>query len=296
MLSNSFIVWYLFLGGLGAGLYLAAFVIRLRTRKHAMPRIELYRATWQPALIGSFATLAIGCVFLAKDLALFDSVLLLFVKPTLSALSIGTYALICLLVGLAVLIALSFKNNFSLSSRASVVVEVFVAIIALVVILYTGVLLSSVASVPLWHSVFVPVLFLLSSLSSGVAGMVVIVMFVQSDLVRAYHTLAFLLRADAIIIVLEVIVVTIVAVQLQGTLALSSLESLATGSLSGLFWIGFVGCGLLLPLVLECVMLSRQPHERSLYFLLGASLLAGAFFLRYLIIFGGVHISTFMFS
>lgn len=297
MLFSDLIVWYLFLGGLGGGLCLVALFVEFRARSESYPWVELGRATLKPALVIALIALAAGSICLMKDLALPEKALLLFVKPTFSAITVGTYALTGLMVCIALLATLAFRENAPARPRLGAALRVVAAILSLVVIVYTGVLLSSMAAVPLWLSVCIPVLFTLSSLSSGIAGIALLSAFPRPTMHATSSALRMLLTADAVLIALEIISVVALAVHLLGNAAaLASVEALVSGQLAPHFWVGFVACGLLAPIILEIVFYSRLSRCPAFFIALGCLILIGAFFLRYCTIFGGTHLSAFMFA
>lgn len=278
-------------------MFLAAFFVDFRSRGNRNQWAALRRKIWTPALIGSFVSLAAGSICLVKDLALPEKALLLFIKPTFSAITVGTYALTGLLLCLAVLILLDFSGRRFAYRAAESVLRCVAAILSVVIIVYTGLLLSTMAAVPLWLSVFVPVLFALSSLSSGIAGVSFLAAFPQPALRETSDALRSLLKMDIAIIALEIASVLALGISVFGdTAALASVDTLASGQLAPQFWIGFILCGLAAPIVMEVVFSSRLSRKPAFYIVLGCLILTGAFFLRYCTVFGGVHLSAFMFA
>ena len=192
------IVCYLFLGGTGAGACLVLAVLGLlapRERvavaidgargsvsRRSSPRVVLrvpepYRKLLAPGYAAALVTLALGMVFLLADVGRADRVLLLLANPTLSFVAVGAWSLAACAV-LAALAALAwggFARRASL--RAVRVLAVALAVAALVVMAYTGLLLQSLSAVPLWASPWLPVLFVLSSLSCGAALVLAVAQF-----------------------------------------------------------------------------------------------------------------------
>ena len=130
---------------------------------------------------------------------------------------------------------------------------------AAVVMAYTGLLLQSMRAVALWHSPWLPALFVLSSLSCGFALVVGAAQF--SEAAGAFASvLSRSALADAGVIVAE----ALAAVALLATVAhaaqaggangttvaaAESVRQLACGVQAPLFWGGFVTLGLAIPLV-----------------------------------------------
>ena len=278
-------------------MFLAAFFVDFRSQGNRNQWAALRRKIWTPALIGSFVSLAAGSICLVKDLALPEKALLLFIKPTFSAITVGTYALTGLLLCLAVLIRLDFRGRGFAYRAAEGVLRCVAAILSIVIIVYTGLLLSTMAAVPFWMSVFVPVLFVLSSLSTGIAGIAFFAAFPRPALRETSDALRSLLRMDIAIIALEIVSVLALGIGVFGnTAAIVSVETLINGQLAPQFWIGFILCGLAAPIVMEVVFSSRLSSKPAFYIVLGCLILTGAFFLRYCTVVGGVHLSAFMFT
>lgn len=297
MLFSNLIVWYMFLGGFGGGLCLSALYTDYRARGGSQRWAALRRTTQRPALVGSFISLAAGSICLIKDLALPEKALLLFIKPTFSAITIGTYALTGLLACIAFLVFVEFRKTDGGHPFAIELLRCITAFLSIVIIVYTGLLLSTMAAVPFWMSVFVPVLFVLSSLSPGIAGIAFFAAFPRPALRETSDALRSLLRMDIAIIALEIVSVLALGISVFGnTTAIVSVETLINGQLAPQFWIGFILCGLAAPIVMEVVFSSRLSSKPAFYIVLGCLILTGAFFLRYCTVVGGVHLSAFMFT
>ncbi|HEY8909432.1 MAG TPA: NrfD/PsrC family molybdoenzyme membrane anchor subunit [Desulfosporosinus sp.] len=155
---------------------------------------------------------------------------------------------------------------------------------------YTGLLLN--ASVrPLWTAPLLPVLFLVSALSTGVAS--VIFVSALSPWQRAKHKeLHVLTKADAWLIVLECFILLIMIV--MGRLSSESVSfafgSLLFGEFALIFWGLIVGLGLIIPFVLEYLELQDKiPVRWALPVTISSSFLVlfGGFFVRYIITYAG---------
>jgi len=139
---------------------------------------------------------------------------------------------------------------------------------------YTGVLLVG-TNVPLWHNAqILGAVFLLSAASTAYA-LLILVLKRRGDR-ESSTSLHKLETADSWIIMLELLAIAIMLVTL-GRFA----RPLVTGGFGVLFWLGVIGAGLLLPLLL--------PYLRSSAFAryptLGATcVLAGGLLLRFVVI------------
>lgn len=295
MLFNDFITCYLFFGGVGGGLCLCALFIRLRKTRGGSWAV-LYESIWIPALIGSLLCLAAGTLCLMKDLTRSDKALLLFTQPTLSAISIGTFALLILIICVFGLIAVSLVR-VTVSNRIRCAFEIAAAIGSIVVVLYTGLLLSSITAVPLWLSACIPILFTLSSLSSGFGALALICAFTAPRRPVLKDALVSCFKIDTLLIGLELATLVVFAFQLSGNeVALASIEPLLVGNCAYQFWGGFIGLGLIVPFFGELILSRRLSSHPAFCLVIGCLILVGAFYLRYCVIFGTVHLSVFMFA
>ena len=182
-------VGYLFLGGAGAGAIVVASVLDLalvrapfgtdaRVSVDEAPPCERVAAF---ALLAGFAALALGVLCLLFDLGRIDRVLDLFLRPSPTYLTVGSFALAVLAACGAFLTLVRFAYLPSVPRAAAVAVEAVAVAVGLVVMVYTGLLLQGLGAVALWRSPFVPVLFTLSSLSCGIAVVLVAAFFADPE-------------------------------------------------------------------------------------------------------------------
>lgn len=293
------VVCYLFLGGAGAAaIALAALVdlIWLKEPFGAASRASVDEAG--PAervaafgLLAGFAALAFGALCLVFDLGRLDRVLALLLNPTLTHLSVGTFALAALGVCGAFLVAMRFLYLPAVPRGVVAAVEAASVALAVVVVAYTGLLLQGVGGVALWRSPLVPALFVLSSASCGIAILFAASCAVESE-GRAVRLAHVLLRVDAVVIVLEA-----AAAALFAGLALADghpgvvapMQRLVEGDLATLWWLGFVGCGLIAPLAVELGVERRGPSARRVLVAAAVLVLVGGFCLRAGIVEAGAH-------
>ncbi|WP_088187224.1 NrfD/PsrC family molybdoenzyme membrane anchor subunit [Desulfosporosinus sp. FKA] len=155
---------------------------------------------------------------------------------------------------------------------------------------YTGLLLNAAAR-PLWTAPLLPVLFLVSALSTGAAT--VILFSALSPWQRARHReLQLLTKADALLIVLEcfILLVMIVMGRFSSLSIAEAYGSMIYGQFAMIFWFLIVGLGLIVPFSLEYLELKEKISVRwTLPVTIGSSFLVlfGGFFVRYIITFAG---------
>ena len=137
--------------------------------------------------------------------------------------------------------------------------------------IYTGILLSAYTARPFWNHAVMGPLFLASGISTALA---LTMAFTPSE--REHHIMS---RLD-----LAAIAVELVLLFLFGYSMFTSTEShqqaiaiITGGELTALFWIPFVGLGLLFPLALEIIELRGARSPR---WLVPALVLCGGFIFR----------------
>ncbi|MFB6154043.1 MAG: DmsC/YnfH family molybdoenzyme membrane anchor subunit [Halodesulfurarchaeum sp.] len=133
--------------------------------------------------------------------------------------------------------------------------------LAAILIAYTALLLSAVTTVPLWNRTLLPLLFLMSGISTGIAAATGLTMLFEglSETVHQYSL------ADDALIVLELIILG----TLLSTLEPSGLSGRVTLYLANhpyqvVFWVGFVLIGLVTPVAASLVMTALcypEGHE-----------------------------------
>ncbi len=298
------VIGYLFLGGVGAGTLVVLSALEVAQmlqicgkskrnsapseRMHASPRSEymsqsgrllavalqhggtvLSREARARGWILCAGFLVLACLCLLVDVGRVDRVLNLFLIPSFSALSIGAFALSgALVVAICFAVYVNFEGA-CLPVLLVTMLSVLGITLGLVTAVYTGVLLSGMASVSLWQTPMLPVIFLASSVSCGIAC----VFFASSYLCsrsRVAETLKRLVTVDTVLVVTELALVMLwlggayifgftentpmfaemVLAPVSESSCLSA-EALLFGDVSVILWGGLVVCGLVAPLLIE---------------------------------------------
>lgn len=305
MLFGELIIWYLFFGGLSGGIFLIWFSFGVLAQRNPDCWLQFFRLLTRPLLIISLATLVIGCICLIQDLTLPQRLLLLFTKPTLSILSIGSFTLAAFMLCLVYLVIESLRHeNLSaqgplcskLTKRLYHIIAIAAAVLALVTILYTGIFLASMKTVPLWTTPFVPILFLLSSLSTGIAVFIIVAVLTSKSLQQCFVQLRTFLKIDIALVLLECAALLGMYLYINNDpFTQLSLQALFLGNLAYEFWIGLLVCMILLPLSIEIFMLISRFNNEVLSVILGSSILIGGYFLRYCVVKAGIHLINLMY-
>jgi formate-dependent nitrite reductase membrane component NrfD len=168
------------------------------------------------------------------------------------------------------------------------------------VALYTGILLGAMPARPFWNSPILAMLFLISSLSTGVAAILLVRSLFgekNQDDGQAFEQQSYLLSSsDMLLIGLEVLVIFLFI--MYAHLTIGNVEAALTvimgGELTTLFWLGFVVLGLLLPAAIELkyvipTLLYQKAYAipRTMEFVICALVIVGGFMLRYIVVIAG---------
>lgn len=276
------IVWYLFLAGLGAGAY-ATSVLIARKRPEA---IALRRA----GRIIAPVAVAIGLVLLMVDAeAGFKNPLRFFYLLT-NITSVMTWGVVIL--GAFMVANLATLSIDLLGKRVPRVLEYVGLALALATAAYTGVLLGVVQTFPLWNTPLLPVLFVVSAASTGIASVLLAGCFIGS---REQNT-GLLERTRIALPCVEIVLVALLLATVQSSASgAASVEGIVTGSFAPLFWIGLMAAGLAFPLGTSIFELKRngsgKPASVGLAAAAEIGVLVGGFALRFLIVMAALPLS-----
>ena len=284
------IVIYLFTAGLSAGAMITSNLAFLYGGKD-FERVGRFGAYISPFPI------SLGLGVLLLDLGSpFNAYRLFLTLQVRSPMSYGSWAIL-LFTGLSVIyLYLWLPEKYQIighlksSEKWKKWLSKFMPFLSVGVASYTGLLLNAAVR-PLWSAPLLPVLFLVSALSTGVA--LVILISSLSPWQRARHKeLHFLTKADAGLIILECLIIIIMV--LMGRLNSESVSmafgSLLYGHYALIFWFLIVGLGLIIPFSLELMELKDKiPVKWVLSVTIGSSFLVlfGGFFVRYIITYAG---------
>lgn len=149
---------------------------------------------------------------------------------------------------------------------------------------YTGIFLGTIKARPFWNSPALPVLFLVSAVSTGLAGQSLLIHISAPGVSETDLTAIFSLLhgVDIGLLVLEIIILMVYVLMMRYSTTLTS-GRIASIWLSGRmkiqFWGGIVFLGLVLPVVLYIISADFT------YILAAALVLVGGIILRFLVVF-----------
>lgn len=233
---------YLFLGGIGSGSYLISFAAEkgIFGKKTKLLRSGYYI---------SAPIVAVGALLLITDLGqgLYKPWLILGMFANLSsAMTWGIYII-------SAFIFVAFIKAFFLwKKKKNLVLLTYIgAFLALATAAYTGMLLAVVEAVPFWNNYTLPVLFVVSALSSALSLNSLLAHYLEKGPIEEVRvTLVHLMLICSEIILLVVFLGVIYSGSL-GLVAQISANDMLIGWLALPFWLLLVGAGFAVPLVLS---------------------------------------------
>lgn len=144
--------------------------------------------------------------------------------------------------------------------------------------IYTGILLSAFGARPLWNSSILPILFLVSGLSTASA---LVHMISKNKEERASFA-----KADNMLIIAEIIIILlfIIGMLSSSEAQINSIHILLNGPYAAFFWVFVIFLGLLIPLLIQSLtVLDKISHT----WIAPLLVLAGGLFLRFVIVLAG---------
>ncbi len=279
------IVVYLFLAGSGSGAFLAAVYCDLLA-----PDWSKSLARAGSLIAGPLVTIGTVCLVLDLEAGLWEPWRQVYLVGNLR--SMITWGVIIL----AVFIPVSFLYAAALNELTFVgkiarkyirILEYVGSFLAVSTATYTGVLIAVVNGVPFWNTPMMPVLFLASAISTGLAAAMIVAAIID---IRTIKTLSNFALGHVIFLAVEGLVLMLFVFMslTRSTEAAISANMLLTGALSPYFWVLVVILGILIPFVLSIIEY-YEYGEMPKSLVIGSDLLVlmGGMSLRALIIFSG---------
>ena len=289
---------YLFLGGLAAGTLFTVSILNLMTRDRFKNTICFGAWAGVIALVVGVVALLLEVGVPFRAIVLFKS----FVNLN-SWMTIGAWLLIVGILSSG-LYALSYTDwvttRFKFLLKWRTILAAILIPISLGIALYTGVLLSVLWARPIWNTWFLPTLFTLSAIDTGVALVTAYIILREPKTKEGITRIKKALEiATAILVILEgTILGSYLGTMLASgsEVASTSAQVLTSGSLSLPFWIIIVGLGLAVPFLVSLVSIIRSGLAQKTWGILPLvgilSCIAGGFTLRMLILLVGLPIYT----
>lgn len=274
---------YLFLAGLGGGAFAASTYMRLRTPHN----VHLIRYGRVIAPI----TVIIGLVLLMFDATAGFHNPLRFVFLLTNFGSVMTWGVVFLGAFVVVALIVAIMDLTGHGLKIPKWLDIAGAVLGICVCVYTGCLLGVAKTFPLWNNAILPVLFLVSAVSTGMAAILLVGIFLspkEFDAAGGFKKFHFYLPIFELFLVACLLFITANSSQSAGW---DSVMNLVSGNCSVVFWLVFVLLGLVLPTIMEwktLFMSSKEAEESKSGHMTSAVsdifVLIGGFVLRALIL------------
>ena len=281
------IATYLFLGGLGGGILFLSWVMSA----FVFPGEDLTQALMLPNFIALLA-IVLGLFFLVEELGQPP----VFYRAYVTATSIIKWGAVLLTIAsfgdLFWLLGnwspevpiLGFLSVFNFLGGLSSVWLGAAGIAGFGIMVYTGVMLSTLKAHSFWSTPALPILFTTSALSTACAGIMLSLcgwpgVAAMSDLVAAHHVHELLHVLDIILGFAELTILLVMVLSFLGAGNRTQqrvAQRWVKGSYAGWFWIGMIGLGLVVPLIMNA---SGNPAAGTIACIL---VLCGGCLLRFL--------------
>ncbi|KMK51411.1 nitrite reductase [[Actinobacillus] muris] len=300
---DSTIAIYLFLLGISAGSTLLA-VLYKRSRQLAKPS-----ESW---IIRSTAIMAPGAIIIGLTLLIFHLArpwtfwFLMFNYQFGSVMSMGVMLFQVFMAVLFLWLAIIFKDLIAtlivrflpklkfvlglidIAAKFTNLIELLLALLAVALGAYTGFLLSALISYPMLNNPVLPILFLASGTSSGIAALLIAVLVIGKVSTHS-DEVSFLHKFETPTVLCEILLLFAFFVGLYfggGQKTLAAVNALS-GFWGSVFWIGVVLIGLLFPLITGQIVSEKTKHNKGFIVLLATAGVIGVLCLRYFILYAG---------
>lgn len=296
MVWGTIIAAYLFLAGLSAGAFITSSYVSSKYPKAVT--IRVVGRFISPVLMG------IGLLLLIVDAeaGLKDPLRFIYLFTNFnSVMTIGTYFISIFMMAAAYVALMEI-----LKKKVNKVIEYIGVVFALATAMYTGFLIGVITTVPLWNTAILPILFVVSGLSTGIAGTMLVSAFFNKHEVHqvlSVKKIHLSLLAAEVFLIFTMFLIT----STSNEAAAESVSSLVSGEFSVIFWVGLMTIGLLLPILIEALELwneRKMTHSDAgiqvaaagakgilLTVVTETSVLVGGFILRLLLLSAAVPIA-----
>ena len=279
MVWGPMIAWYLFLAGASAGAFLTSAFVEVKYPESVKMRVA--GRIIAPIFLG------IGLVMLMLDAeAGLHNPLRFFwlIANPGSVMTLGVY-FICVFMPVALVSALLEVLKKPVPKWLTWIGIVF----AFAVAAYTGFLLGVVKAFPLWNNAVLPILFVVSALSAGLAATSLVGLLVDRE---RFEQMWLIKKSHVILSAIEMVVLAsmLIIVSAGSVEGAASVYSLVAGQYAPAFWGGIVLLGLVAPFIIEGypVFITKRVETSMTSMVVSvigeAGVLVGGFMLRLLVV------------
>ncbi|RUR94221.1 cytochrome c nitrite reductase subunit NrfD [Pectobacterium polaris] len=172
--------------------------------------------------------------------------------------------------------------------KKAAVIENLLLVLAILLGCYTGFLLSALKSFPLLNNPVLPVLFLVSGTTSGIAVILLASAWGRSTS-GSSHSLHFIHRVETPVVYAELFLLFafFIGLLLGGGQKVVAAQTALSGFWGGVFWIGIIGIGIVIPFIANQVRKPSSHSGKGQLITLAAMSLFGVFLLRLFVLYAG---------
>jgi formate-dependent nitrite reductase membrane component NrfD len=282
------VVWYLFFAGAGSGLAFVVFCLDSFLRRWRPWFFGQYRALIVPGLLTSIALTLLGATFLFFDLGRPERILTFVTNPRPNALTIGTWSVLIFIILAALQLLVRLRLANAVPKPVHIAIRWTTAAAATSVMVYTGLLFQGLDALHFLASPLLPLLFVLSSLSCGIA-LLLLIGFLRQPEGFSLRPFVRLTRVHLPLLALELVVLVgyLLLMALGTQTAAASVTRLLSGDYSLVFWGGVIALGLALPFGMELVLHNRASWNSMAIYALAC--MGGALALRFCFLAAAAH-------
>ncbi|WP_139650959.1 NrfD/PsrC family molybdoenzyme membrane anchor subunit [Raoultibacter phocaeensis] len=279
MIWGPMIAWYLFLAGASAGAFLTSAFVEAKYPESNKMRIA--GRIIAPVFVG------IGLLMLMLDAeaGLMNPLrfFYLIANPG-SVMTLGVY-FICIYMPVTLIVAVLEILKKKVPKWLTWIGIVF----AFAVAAYTGFLLGVVKTFPLWNNAILPILFVVSALSAGLAATSLVGLITDRE---RFEHMWLIKKSHVILSAIELVVLftMLIIVHTGSSAGAATVDSLIMGQYALPFWGGIVLLGLVAPFLIEGypVFITKRVETSTTSLVLSvigeSGVLIGGFLLRLLVV------------
>ncbi len=264
------IILYLFLAGVGAGASTVGSIFHLL-------KPEFEEVIKEGTILGAPLVL-IGSILLLLDLGRPQVAFRAISRPNKAWISRGTIILTTFIIIGAIQIATWIWPFQGLGNYPNLhlILNIINGIFGILTLIYTGFLFDTTRSIPFWSTPILPLLFLISGLSTGIMALILISWGNLQE-----GVLKTLSQIDVLLIIFEGLIIFLYLHGMHEVVAArASVKRIIKGDLSYAFWVGVVAIGIILPLFIEILGGNKYLIIACL------AVLIGGFYVRFIVVSG----------
>ena len=276
---SGIIACYLFLGGLGGGAFATSAFLAWR-HPEAVTMRKL--GHWIAPIV-----VIVGLVLLMFDAkaGLHNPLRFALLLTNFgSVMTWGVVILAAFVIVALVALVMDLKKR-----RVPMALEIVGAVLGICVAIYTGCLLGVCKTFPLWNNAVLPILFVVSALSAGLAATSLVGLLVDRE---RFEQMWLIKKSHVILSAIEMVVLAtmLVIVSAGSVEGAASVYSLVAGQYAPAFWGGIVLLGLVAPFIIEGypVFITKRVETSMTSMVVSvigeAGVLVGGFMLRLLVV------------